>query len=179
MPSGVEPHGSGNLAVLKGVPVLIVEDSWHVAKALKLSLEELEMRVIGPTGTVAQARQFAVTQKPRLAVVDVNLEDGIATDFIAELYRRGVQVIVVTGYEFPPILADKTAAFIQKPYSGRQLISAMCEILDPLPANGEGPDQFFVCSPANAFLSGKLTQPRKDGNRPLPLWAFAPLAMPM
>jgi DNA-binding response OmpR family regulator len=74
MPSGVEPHGSGNLAVLKGVPVLIVEDSWHVAKALKLSLEELEMRVIGPTGTVAQARQFAVTQKPRLAVVDVNLE---------------------------------------------------------------------------------------------------------
>jgi DNA-binding response OmpR family regulator len=139
MPSGVEPHGSGNLAVLKGVPVLIVEDSWHVAKALKLSLEELEMRVIGPTGTVAQARQFAVTQKPRLAVVDVNLEDGIATDFIAELYRRGVQVIVVTGYEFPPILADKTAAFIQKPYSGRQLIAAMCEILDPPPAKGEGP----------------------------------------
>jgi DNA-binding response OmpR family regulator len=139
MPSGVEPHGSGNLAVLKGVPVLIVEDSWHVAKALTLSLEQLEMRVIGPTGTVAQARQFAVTQKPRLAVVDVNLEDGIATDLIAELYRRGVQVIVVTGYEFPPILADKTAAFIQKPYSGRQLISVMCEILDPPPAKGEGP----------------------------------------
>jgi ActR/RegA family two-component response regulator len=111
MPSGVEPHGSGNLAVLKGEPVLIVEDSWHVAKALKLSLEKLEMCIIGPTGTVAQARQFAVTQKPRLAVVDVNLEDGIATDFIAELYGRGVQVIVVTGYEFPQILGGQNCSF--------------------------------------------------------------------
>jgi DNA-binding response OmpR family regulator len=139
MPSRIEPHSSGKLAVLKGVPVLIVEDSWHLAKALKLSLEQLEMCVIGPTGTVEQARQFAATQMARLAIVDVNLQDGIATDFIAELYERGVQVIVVTGYELPPILADKTATFFQKPYSGRQLIAAMCEILDPTPAKRDGP----------------------------------------
>ena len=35
-----KPNGSGSdLAALKGVTVLVVEDAWHVAKALKSVLE--------------------------------------------------------------------------------------------------------------------------------------------
>jgi hypothetical protein len=33
---------------LKGVRVLVVEDTWHVAKAMKALLERLEMSVLGP-----------------------------------------------------------------------------------------------------------------------------------
>jgi len=130
MSSRAEPCGAGNVAILKRVPVLVVEDSWHVAKALKSSLEQLEMCVIGPTATAAEARQLAAQQKPQLAVVDVNVKDGIATDLIDELHAQGVRVVVASGYAFPPIRREKWAAFIQKPYSGRELIAVMCGILE-------------------------------------------------
>jgi DNA-binding NtrC family response regulator len=131
MSSRVEPCGSGSMAFLKRVPVLIVEDSWHVAKALKSSLEQLEMCVIGPTATAAEARHLVAEQTPQLAVVDVNIKDGIATELIDELHAQGVQVIVVSGYASPPINWEKAGAFIQKPYSAKELITVMCGILDP------------------------------------------------
>jgi DNA-binding response OmpR family regulator len=119
------------LATLKGVPVLIVEDSWYVAKALKRSLEQLEMHVIGPTATAAEAKDLVAKQRPRLAIVDVNIRDGIATDLIDHLHGQKVRVIVVSGYGRPRIPWNKAAAFLQKPYSGNELIAAMCGVLDP------------------------------------------------
>ncbi len=38
-----------DLSVLNGVPVLVVEDAWHVARAMKSALSQLGMNVIGPT----------------------------------------------------------------------------------------------------------------------------------
>jgi hypothetical protein len=40
----IGPNGSD----LKGVRVVVVEDTWQVAKAMKSALETLEMVVIGP-----------------------------------------------------------------------------------------------------------------------------------
>ena len=42
--------------ILRGVHVLVVEDTWHVAKALKTLLESLGMHVAGPAATTADAR---------------------------------------------------------------------------------------------------------------------------
>jgi hypothetical protein len=44
-----------NVDLLKGVRVLIVEDAWQVAKALKSTLEQMGMHVLGPAATTAQA----------------------------------------------------------------------------------------------------------------------------
>ena len=79
------PDGSD----LKGVRVLVVEDTWHVAKALKALLEQLEMSVIGPASTTAEARRLIVADNPRLALVDMNLKREMAGDLIDELHAQG------------------------------------------------------------------------------------------
>jgi DNA-binding response OmpR family regulator len=110
---------------LKDVPVLIVEDSWHVAKAMRSALEVLGMRIIGPTATTREARRLVAEQKPKLALVDINLKKELAYDLIEELHRQGVLVIVVSGYAVPKMPAEMVAAFVQKPFNDADLITAI------------------------------------------------------
>jgi DNA-binding response OmpR family regulator len=63
-----------NVGILKGVAVLVVEDIWHVATALKATLEQMGMHVVGRTATTAEARSLTSAQSPRLAIVGVNLK---------------------------------------------------------------------------------------------------------
>src|SRR6476620_3500212 len=121
MPSSNQLDGS----ILKGVRVLVVEDTWHVAKALKLALERFGMSVIGPTATTAEARRLVAKSTPRVALVDMNLKHEVANDLIDELHARGTAVIVVSGYAAPAIAREKIVAFLQKPVSGDELITAM------------------------------------------------------
>jgi DNA-binding response OmpR family regulator len=109
---------------LEGVRVLVVEDTWHVAKALKSALEQVGMDVSGPAATTAEARRLMVEQMPLVAVVDVNLKGEMAGGLIEELHDQGVSVVVVSGYAVPPISADKAAAILQKPFSGSELLHA-------------------------------------------------------
>jgi DNA-binding response OmpR family regulator len=110
---------------LKDVPVLIVEDSWHVAKAMRSALEVLGMRIIGPTATTGEARRLVAEQKPKLALVDINLKKEMAYDLIEELHHQDILVIVVSGYTVPKMPAEMAAAFVQKPFSEADLITAL------------------------------------------------------
>ena len=120
-------HGPGSeLSILNGVPVLVVEDSWHVAKAIKLALAQLGMCVVGPAATTAEARRLVAGHKPKMALVDVNLTKELACGLIEELHEQGVHVIVVSGYAAPPLAAGTVAAFLQKPFSENDLITMLC-----------------------------------------------------
>lgn len=121
-----------NASALKGVPVLVVEDAWHVAKAMKSALEQLGMLVIGPTSTTIEARRLFATYNPRLALVDVNLKRELACDLIDDLHAQGTSVIVVSGYAVPPVSMEKTIAYLQKPFSCDELIRVMCEAVHSL-----------------------------------------------
>ena len=114
---------------LTGVSVLVVEDTWHVAKALRSALEQVGMEVSGPTATTTAARRLIAEQMPRLAVVDVNLKGELACGLIEELHDQAVSVVVVSGYGVPPISAEKTAVILQKPVSGPELLGALCGAL--------------------------------------------------
>jgi DNA-binding NtrC family response regulator len=114
---------------LEGVRVLVVEDTWHVAKALKSALENVGMDVSGPAATTAQARRLMIEHMPRVAVVDVNLKGEMAGGLIKELHDRGVPVVVVSGYAVPPISADSAAAILQKPFSGSELLVTLRRVL--------------------------------------------------
>jgi CheY-like chemotaxis protein len=107
------------------VPVLIVEDSWHVAKAMRSALEVLGMGIIGPTATTGEARRLVAEQKPMLALVDLNLKKEMAYGLVEELHRQDILVIVVSGYAVPEMPADMVAAFVQKPFSEADLITAL------------------------------------------------------
>jgi DNA-binding response OmpR family regulator len=118
---------------LEGVRVLVVEDTWHVAKALKAALESVGMHVSGPAATTADARRLIAEHMPRLAVVDVNLTHEMANGLIEELHDQGVSVVVVSGYAVPPISADKAAAILQKPFSGTELLAALRRVVAQAP----------------------------------------------
>jgi CheY-like chemotaxis protein len=105
--------------------VLVVEDNFHAARALKASLERLEMLVVGPAATTAEARRLIAENNPRLALVDMNLKHETAADLIDELHAQGTPVIIVSGYALPAVAKEKVVAFLQKPLCENELIMAM------------------------------------------------------
>ena len=114
---------------LKGVHVLVVEDAWHLAKALKSALTEVGIDVAGPAATIAEAERLVAEHQPDVAVVDVNLNGEMAYDLIDWLHDRGVRVIVVSGYSTLPKSTHKAAAILQKPFSAAVLLSTLRRVL--------------------------------------------------
>ena len=130
MPASKAKALSGaELSELKGVRVLVVEDAWHVAKALKSALSEVGMDVAGPTSTLADAERLATEQKPEVALVDLNLKGEMAYGLIDLLHDRGVRVIVVSGYAALPKSTHKADAILQKPFSVAVLLAALHRVL--------------------------------------------------
>ena len=121
MPSA---SGAGHTE-LNGVRILVVEDHWHVANALKSLFEAEGMGVSGPAGTTADARRLAAKDKPELAVVDINLKGEMAYDLIDQLHDQGIRIVVVTGYAVLPGLTEKVVAVLQKPFNGPELLVAL------------------------------------------------------
>jgi DNA-binding response OmpR family regulator len=112
---------------LAGMQVLVVEDTWHVAKALKAALEGIRMTVVGPVARIADAERLLETESPDLAMVDVNLKGEMAYGLIDRLRRKGIRVIVVTGYAVLAQPVCKETVVLQKPFSGRALLAALHE----------------------------------------------------
>jgi DNA-binding response OmpR family regulator len=116
---------AAELSDLSGVRVLVVEDTWHVANALKILLEDLKMDVAGPVATSAEAERLAAAQLPQVAVVDVNLKGEMAYGLINRLHEGGVPAIVVSGYAVLPRCTEKAAVILQKPFNGPGLVAAL------------------------------------------------------
>ena len=131
--SSPDPCGSRpDTSALKGARVLVVEDAWHVAEAMKLVLEGVEIRVVGPAANVADALRLITSQQLDLALVDINLKQETASGIIDDLHARGIPFIVVSGYAVPPVAMQKAAAFVQKPFSAKELMVAISRVIGRL-----------------------------------------------
>jgi CheY-like chemotaxis protein len=116
---------SHSAADLKGLRVLVVEDSWHVAHALKSLLEELGMVVAGPAASLGDAERLLAARDPEVAIVDINLKGQMAYGLIDRLHGRGVPIVVISGYAIPQIAQGKVAAVLQKPFSAKSLLAIL------------------------------------------------------
>jgi DNA-binding response OmpR family regulator len=111
---------------LKGVSILLVEDSWHLGIALKNLLKAWGADVTGPVATAAEADRMASEHTPAVALVDLNLRGGErAYDLIDRLHARGVTVIVTSGYELLPRPPGNAVAVLQKPFGEAQLLALL------------------------------------------------------
>jgi DNA-binding response OmpR family regulator len=111
---------------LRGVRILVVEDSWQLAMALKSLLLALGAEVSGPVATAADAERLAAEQPPDAALVDFNLRGGERADVLIErLHERGVYVIVTSGYAVLPVVPRRAAAILQKPISEAALLGSL------------------------------------------------------
>jgi DNA-binding response OmpR family regulator len=114
---------------LKGVRVLIVEDGWQVANALKYSLEKLGMVVVGLAATSEEARRLSTDFCLDLAMVDVNLKGEMAYSLMDQLHVSGVPVIAMTAYEELPSSLEIFAAVLRKPFTSATLLATLRRVL--------------------------------------------------
>ena len=83
---------------LEGVSILVVEDSWPLANALKRLLLVLGADVVGPAATTAEAERLIAEHAPDVALVDIHLRGGErAYGLIDRLHDKGIPVIATTG----------------------------------------------------------------------------------
>ena len=125
----MNPKSPVDPIALQGVSILIVEDAWHVAKAMKSLLEQLGMDVLGPTATTAEARRLLAIQRPLAALVDVNLKGEMAWDLIDDMCEQGIGVAVISGYAQPDASRGRPVTYLQKPFSEAELMAALYAII--------------------------------------------------
>jgi DNA-binding NtrC family response regulator len=125
--AGDQSISSAATACLAGKRVLVVEDTWVVAKALQSLLEEAGLVVSGPSATIADAERLVSEQVPQLAIVDLRLNGEIAHGLINCLHDRGISVVVVSGLVAKP--PANASAIVQKPFSEAELIETLCRVV--------------------------------------------------
>ena len=124
-----DPPSPGSLE-LQGVGILLVEDSWHVGKAMKTLLHVLGADVAGPAATTADAERLVAERTPDVAIVDINLRGGErADDLIDRLHEQGIPVIVLTGYAVVSLPPGKAEAILQKPVSVEKFLAVLRPII--------------------------------------------------
>ena len=116
-------------STLKGMRVLVVEDSWQVASTMKSALEEVGMVVAKPAATLIAAKRLIANHIFDLAVVDINLKGEMSYDLIVRLSDRGVRVVVVSGYVTREASIPSAAAVLQKPLSTVELIATLRQVM--------------------------------------------------
>jgi DNA-binding response OmpR family regulator len=108
-------------------PVMIVEDEALIGLDIAHSLTKANYNVAGPFGTSAEARRWLEGAKPRCALLDVNLGDGLNSfDLAEELAGKGIPFSFLTGYAASPGHIDQRfgeAPRLSKPCRPAELIA--------------------------------------------------------
>jgi two-component system, response regulator PdtaR len=125
--------GLTNVAVLHGLTVLVVEDGTLVALELEQIVNTAGCHVLGPAATVGEALLLLRDNTPAVALLDVQLVDGMITPVAEILQTLGVPFVLVSGYKGPelqqPALA--TAPYVSKPINEQRLLAALVAAVAP------------------------------------------------
>ncbi|WP_296744193.1 response regulator [Mesorhizobium sp.] len=109
--------------------ILVVEDEYFIASEIRLALENLGARVLGPVSGLEQALQVLDQSRPDSAILDINLRGEMAFPLAAELKARGIPFLFATGYDGPAI--PESFGDVQrweKPFDARRLAAASLAI---------------------------------------------------
>ena len=86
--------------ILGGKRVLVLEDDYLIVADLVETLQSLGADVIGPCGTIDQARrQLDSGRGIDFAILDVNLSGRPVFPFADELRSRGIPYVFATAYD--------------------------------------------------------------------------------
>lgn len=114
---------------LKKKRVLLVEDEVMIAMHYEDLLIDHGCIPIGPAPTVEKALALIATETLDAALLDGNLKGCFSTPVAEMLERRGVPVLLITGYEdvvcTDPILSR--LRWLTKPVKEHVLVQAMVE----------------------------------------------------
>lgn len=112
---------------IEGRTVLVVEDQLIIALDLEALLREEGAEAVQLCGTVDDALRSLETERPDVAVLDVNLGTTTSFPVARELQRIGVPFIFATGYgkeiEFPAEM--RQVPLVAKPYCVKTIREAL------------------------------------------------------
>jgi CheY-like chemotaxis protein len=114
---------------MSGKRILVVEDGPLVAFALAATLADAGCIVIGPAGTVAEAKRFIEEAQFDGALLDANLTGEAVDEVAAMLNRRNVPFAFVTGgarEDLPAAFSD--APMLAKPFAEKDLIATVARL---------------------------------------------------
>jgi len=112
---------------LSGLRVLVVEDSYLVARSIASMLEGLGCRVVGPYSNVRDAMAVVESSGCDVGVLDINLGRETSEPVAHRLKGRGLPFVFVSGYLSPGLKDPEFIAHrrLNKPISGELLASAL------------------------------------------------------
>lgn len=113
--------------------ILIVEDELYIRKGLTSLLNQLDkpISIVSECGSVKDAISVVNHCNIDLVLLDINLEDGNAFDFLEQTQNIGFKVIFITAYEEYALKALKNGAvdYIVKPVDIEELEIAIDKAL--------------------------------------------------
>lgn len=106
--------------------VLIVEDEFIIADEIASIVEGLGHTIVGPAGTIEEARAIITDAALDFAIIDANLRGRSSAELAERLADREVPFCVCTGYRTD----DIRAAFggipvVHKPVRQRELAAIL------------------------------------------------------
>ena len=119
---------------LKGLRVLVVEDDFDVAEALRAVLVSAGCEVVGPVSTVEDACELAKTARLDAAVLDIALSPGTSAPVARSLLYRGCPFVFVTGFSNVDMLPEELRGYrvLLKPVDAETLRSAIHSLVQPI-----------------------------------------------
>ncbi len=110
--------------------VLIVEDDFLIAMDLEMTLERHGWRVLGPAPSVKDALRLLETERPDVALLDVDLGGEMVTPVAVALRRLQVPFVLSSACG-PRVLGAidvlAEAPNVGKPASERRLLAALAQ----------------------------------------------------
>lgn len=109
--------------------VVVVDDHEVLRTGLRYVLEPHNIRIVGDTDTLDEAKSLVATRRPDVVVVDVRLADQDGVELIKELSRKRVRVIAYSAYSDDRLLARALDAgamgFVVKGGTSEDLIESI------------------------------------------------------
>lgn len=125
-----EPREVGKL--LQGKNVLLVEDSLIIALDAEDLLDRLGAKSVTTESSAVGAIAATESQRPDIAILDINLGDGDSVPIANRLAELGVPYLFATGYGEQSQLPDqhKARPVLQKPYTLASLSRRISDTLE-------------------------------------------------
>jgi two-component SAPR family response regulator len=82
------------------ISALVVEDNFFLAFELKDHLDNNGYDVIGPTSSLATARDLLERHSPDVVLIDIDMgREGLSYDFASHVRYRDVPFLFISGYD--------------------------------------------------------------------------------
>jgi two-component SAPR family response regulator len=115
---------------LKGVRVLIVEDNYVVADALRYLIDGYDGAVTAIVPSVERALEALAANPVDIAVLDINLHGATVVPLAEHLRAQGVPFVFLTGYGDAELLPEdlRDRPRFDKPVQAERLVEALLNL---------------------------------------------------